>query len=333
MEKGASVCVTGVTGYLATEIVHQLLHKGYTVHGTVRSLHSDTTKELQTLFPAGLQFFEADLLKEGSFDKAIEGCVSVIHAASPFVLSVKDPQTELIDPALNGTKNVLNSVLRFSATVKSVVLTGSLAACVEHHPTDDGSKVWTEDDWNTTSSLVDGPYRLSKVLAERYAYEWAEKHPAIRVCTVLPTFIIGPPRTKRCDATSIKFVKDMLSGVWKDSGAPAVATGMVDIRDVALAHILAFELPQAKGRYLVTSEEGVPRLEVAKLFKKEFPDYPLPETQNGVVPYKAGNLLPNGRYSVAKVQKDLGMHLRNYAPGLLEMAHKMIEFGLIPKPT
>jgi nucleoside-diphosphate-sugar epimerase len=331
MEKGAAVCVTGVTGYLGTEIVYQLLNKGYTVHGTVRSLVSDATKELQTLFPA-IKFFEADLLKEGSFDKAIEGCVSVIHAASPFVLTVKDPQTELIDPALNGTKNVLNSVEKFH-TVKSVILTSSLAACVEHHPTDDGSKVWTEEDWNTTSSLVEGPYRLSKVLAERYAFEWAEKHPAIKVCTILPTFIIGPPHTRRCDATSIKFVKDMLSGVWKVTGAPAVATGMVDIRDVALAHILAFELPQAKGRYLVTSELGVPRIELAQLFKKEFPGYPVPETQNGVVPYKAGNLLPNGRYSVAKVQKDLGMHLRDYAPGLLEMAHKMIEFGLIPKPT
>jgi len=238
----------------------------------------------------------------------------------------------LIDPALNGTKNVLASVEKYSATVKSVIVTSSLAAVVEHHPTDDGSKVWTEEDWNTTSTLQDGPYRLSKVLAEKYALEWGDKHPNIKVCTVLPTFIIGPPHTKRCDATSIKFVKDMLSGSFK-SGAPALSTGMVDIRDVALAHILAFELPQAKGRYLVTSEEGVNRLDVARLLKKEFPAYPLPETQNGEIQYKAGNLLPNGRYSVAKVQKDLGIHLRNYQPALLEMAHKLIESGLVPKPT
>jgi len=331
MNEKATVCVTGVTGYLATEIAYQLLSKGYIVHGTVRSLNSDATKELHSIFPA-LKLFEADLLKEGSFDSAIDGCVSVIHAASPFITSWNDPQIELIEPALNGTKNVLASVERHRS-VKSVILTGSLAAVVEHHPTDDGSKVWTEDDWNTTSSLKEGPYRLSKVLAEKYSYEWSDKHPDVKVCTILPTFIIGPPHTKRCDATSIKFMKDMLSGVFKASGAPASATGMVDVRDVALAHIHAFELPQAKGRYLVTSEEGIPRLTTAVILKNEFPDYPLPETQNGQILYKAGNLLPQGRYSSAKAQKELGINIRPIPTSLIEMAHKLIEFGIIPKPT
>jgi len=329
MEKKAAVCVTGVTGYLGTEIAHQLLSKGYIVHGTVRSLDSEASKELQQLFPT-LKLFEADLLKEGSFDKAVEGCTAVIHAASPFVLVVKDPQTELIDPALNGTKTVLDSVAKHG--VKSVILTGSLAAVVEHTPTDDGSKVWTEEDWNTTSTLKEGPYRLSKVLAEKYSYEWNEKHPDVKVCTVLPTFIIGPPHIKRADATSIKFMRDTLNGTFKaDGGAPAASSGMVDIRDVALAHILAFELPHTKGRYLVTSEEGIPRIEAARILKKEFPDYPIPEAQKGVLLYKAGNLLPHGRYSVAKAERELGIKFRPIPTALIEMAHKMIELGIIPK--
>jgi len=301
------------------------------VHGTVRSLQSEASKQLQQLFP-NLKLFEADLLKDGSFDNAVAGCSVVIHAASPFVVSgIKDPQTELIDPALNGTKTVLHSVEKHG--VKSVILTGSLAAVVEQNPTDDGSKVWTEDDWNTTSSLKEGPYRLSKVLAEKYSYEWADKHPDVKVCTILPTFIIGPPHFKRADATSIKFLIDLMNGTYQKSGAPAASSGMVDIRDVALAHILAFELPHTKGRYLVTSEEGIPRIDAARILKKEFPDYPIPDTQNGEIAYKAGNLLPNGRYSVEKARKELGINFRPINTALIEMAHKMIELGYITKPT
>lgn len=39
-----------------------------------------------------LQLLKADLLCEGSFDSAVEGCVGVFHTASPCYLDAKDPQ-------------------------------------------------------------------------------------------------------------------------------------------------------------------------------------------------------------------------------------------------
>jgi len=320
------VCVTGVTGYLATEIVHQLICSGYQVHGTVRSFESQTTKDLQQLFPS-VKLFEADLLKPDSFDKSMEGCTVLIHTASPFPTAVKDPQVELIEPALGGTKNVLASAAKLG--IKTAVITSSGAAVVDQFPTDDGTKVWTEEDWNNTSTLTDGAYRLSKVLAEKAALEWGEHHGA-RVATILPTFIIGPPHTKRAEATSIKFVRDLLNGTIKE--VPAAAFGLVDVRDVALAHIRAFENPNAKGRYMVTTERSYPRLEMANILRKEYPDWPIPSTQIGEVQYKGGSLLPTGRYSHARAVKELGIVFRNPETSILEMSKKLIELGVASKP-
>lgn len=95
--------VTGAAGFVAGELIHQLLEKGYTVRGTVRSI--EKAKDLQEAFPQ-LILYEADLLKEGSFDEAFKGADFVFHTASPFLRSWSDPQKDFVDPALLGTKNV-----------------------------------------------------------------------------------------------------------------------------------------------------------------------------------------------------------------------------------
>lgn len=205
---------------------------------------------------------------------------------------------------------------------------------VEHFPTDDGTKVWSEDDWNTTSTLKDGPYRLSKVLAEKYAYEWAEKHPQVTVATILPTFIIGPPTLSRAEATSIKIVKDLLDGTAKAAGGVQSASfGVADIRDVARAHVAVIEKPHAKGRYIVSSERGIPRIEYAEVLRKHFPDWPIPDKQIGQAEYKGGNLTSKGKYTTEKSSKELDIQFTPFETSLVEMAKKLIDLGIVVKPT
>jgi nucleoside-diphosphate-sugar epimerase len=94
-----------------------LLRQGHQVHGSVRSL-ADQGKvshlqQLADTLPGTLRLFEADLLVEGSFDQAMQGCDAVIHCASPYFLEdCPDPETQLLQPAVQGTRNVLNSVNR-----------------------------------------------------------------------------------------------------------------------------------------------------------------------------------------------------------------------------
>ncbi|KAJ1379947.1 hypothetical protein SESBI_46431, partial [Sesbania bispinosa] len=106
--EGKVVCVTGASGYIASWIVKFLLQRGYTVRATVRD-PSNPNKVDHLLKLDGakerLQLFKADLLEEGSFDSAVEGSDAVFHTASPAQFFVKDPQAELIDPAVKGTLN------------------------------------------------------------------------------------------------------------------------------------------------------------------------------------------------------------------------------------
>ena len=102
----APVLVTGASGSVAGWIVKRLVEAGVTVRAAVRN-PKDAAKgaHLEAMSAAGpgkVRFFAADLLQPGSFGEAMAGCERVSHAASPFSTRVKDPQRELVDPALLG---------------------------------------------------------------------------------------------------------------------------------------------------------------------------------------------------------------------------------------
>jgi len=317
------VAVTGASGFIAGELVHQLLEKGYTVRGTVRNI--ERAKSLQEVFPK-LQLYEADLLKLGSYDECFKGAEIVFHTASPFLATFDDAQKDLIDPALEGTKNVLSSIEKNLDTIKKVVVTSSGAAVMQQIlPEDKDSKVWSEEDWNTTSTIADSPYRLSKYLAEKAAWDWWKgKEDKLKLCTVNPCFILGTPRNSRSDGVSISTLIKMLNGTMKQTGCPNSAFGIVDVRNVAQAHIACVEKENANGRYLLSSVYGVPQLQFVPHLKKHFPQYPLPETQNGEIAY-----VP--KYSQEKTKRDLGIEFYSIEDTLVWAATGLIEHGLVEK--
>lgn len=150
-----TVCVTGATGYLASELIAQLLSTGrYMVRGTVRSLaNEEKLAPLRTLSGAAerLELMEADLFDAGSFEPCIAGVMFVFHTASPFITSnIVDPMTQLVEPAVKGTEAVLAAAAL--AGVTRVVLTSSIAAVKGAAPKADGS-CFSEDDWNESSTL------------------------------------------------------------------------------------------------------------------------------------------------------------------------------------
>src|SRR5581483_2981230 len=129
----ADALVTGGSGFVASQLVEQLLLEGCTVNTTVRSRlnHAklDPLIELQRKHPGRLQLFEADLLVEGSFAAAMTGCSTVFHVASPFLLPerIKDGRRQVLEPALAGTQNVLRTVCEMPS-VERVVLTSTIGA-------------------------------------------------------------------------------------------------------------------------------------------------------------------------------------------------------------
>jgi dihydroflavonol-4-reductase len=242
-----TVCVTGAAGFIASHVVRLLLERGFHVRGTVRTLLRARDWEHLRALPGAaerLSLFQASLGLTGSFDEAVAGSECVVHTASPYVIDAPDPQLDLVDPAVNGTRNVLEACAR-ARTVRRVVYTSSMAAMTDEP---DPVRPLTEEDWNTRSTLTRNPYYLSKTLAERAAWEFLERRwPAFDLVAINPFLVIGPSLGP-CLNTTNKIFADLLRGVY-----PAVMRlwwGLVDVRDVALVHVLAMEKTVPRGRYL-----------------------------------------------------------------------------------
>ena len=282
IDKSKPVLVTGASGYVAGWLVKQLLEDGITVHAAVRNPDDDRKvghlKALAKASKGEIKFFKSDLLQADSYTEAMKGCELVYHTASPFILEFKNPQTELVDPAVNGTENVLNSVNQ-TGTVKRVVLTSSCASiysdAVDCASAPNGAL--TEDIWNTRSSLDYQPYSYSKTMAEKKAWEMAKAQSNWDMVTINPSFVMGPPlNPKATTSASFDVMKQLGDGAMK-AGAPKMGVGIVDVRDVATAHIRAGYYPEAEGRY-ITSAHNSNFLEMGTVLQEKFgKDFPLPK--------------------------------------------------------
>ena len=345
INKTAPILVTGGTGYLASWIIKQLLDEGLTVRATVRNKsNSEKSKHLIKLADdskGSLELYEADLLDDGAFDKAMTDCELVFHTASPFQMdNIKNPQKQLVDPALKGTNNVLNSVNK-TETVKRVVLTSSCAA-IYQDAIDTVGKNTNEDAWNTKSSLKNNPYMFSKKIAEETAWKTAKAQNRWDLITMNPGFILGPSLTNRVDSFSINTIISMLNGKNK-SGVPDLAFPVVDVRDVAKAQILGAFNPNAKGRHILSSGKPLFLLEIAQILKEEYGNKYLVPTK--VVPkplmymaapfmkikwsFLRNNLGIRPELDNSYSRKDLGIKFIPIKKSIIEHAGQIIKSGLI----
>jgi nucleoside-diphosphate-sugar epimerase len=330
IDRSKPVMVTGANGYVASWLVKKLLDEGITVHAAVRDPNND--KKIGHLKAAAerangtIKFFKSDLLTPGSYKESMEGCELVYHTASPFTLEVKDPQKELIEPALLGTENVLNTAKEISS-VKRVVLTSSCAAiytdAIDSVNAPGGQL--TEDIWNTTASLDYQPYSYSKTLAEKKAWEIADSQKQWDLISINPAGVFGPPLNAHNTTSESMNILEMLGGGEMKMGAPKMGIGIVDVRDVAEAHFKAGYTPEAKGRYITVGHNS-DFLEMGTVLLPKYGNtFPLPKKalpkfllmifgpmtnklftrrfiKNNVnIPWKADN---------SKIKKDLGMQFR-----------------------
>jgi nucleoside-diphosphate-sugar epimerase len=278
IDKSKPVLVTGATGYVAGRLVEKLLSEGFTVNAAVRNPDDkEKTKYLDSLadkLPGSIVYFKSNLLEEGSYDEAMKNCQLVFHTASPFTRSVKDAQTDLVDPAKKGTLNVLTSVNK-TETVQRVVLTSSCAAI--YGDAIDTLKMpnqeLTEESWNTTSSLTHQPYSYSKTVAEKLAWEIAEQQNRWELVTINPSLVMGPGINPHATSESYSIMKQIGNGDFK-FGAPVFNIGCIDVRDLAEAHYKAGIKPEASGRYII-SAANTSFSEIAGFIKEKFPNYPI----------------------------------------------------------
>lgn len=351
IDKSKPVLVTGANGYVASWLVEKLLREGIKVHAAVRN--PDDEKKLHHLNALAqkhngeIKYFKSNLLEPGSYKEAMQGCEVVFHTASPFTSNYKDPQKDLIDPAVKGTESVLVSANETSS-VKRVIVTSSCAAIytdAKDTLNAPGGRL-TEEVWNTTASLDYQPYSYSKTLAEKKAWEIANAQTQWDLVTINMSLVMGPPlNPNETTSESFTILKQMGDGTLK-MGAPKLSIGLVDVRDVADAHYKAAYTPSASGRY-ITSAHETDLFEMAQtLMPKYGSSYPIPKKtvskmlllligpilnkslnrrfiRNNVnIPWKADN---------SKIKRELGIRFRSMEDTMNDSFQSLIDAGVFKK--
>ncbi|HEX6448884.1 MAG TPA: aldehyde reductase [Trebonia sp.] len=266
-----TVLVTGGTGFLAGHCIAQLVRDGYRVRFTVRSV--DKAREAQRSVAAAgastgsLTFAVADLTADANWAEAMAGCDYVLHMASPLPHRVLATAGDVISPVREGTLRVLRTAR--DAGVRRVVLTSSFAAIGYGYPKNT-TRVFTERDWTREESLSVPPYVRSKTIAERAAWDFAEREGGMELAVINPVGIFGPVLGPRLPG-SVGIIKAMLQG--EVPRTPRLWTSVVDVRDVADLHVRAMTSPKSVGeRFLATAGDAVSFHHIAQTLRDRLGD-------------------------------------------------------------
>jgi len=353
------VAVTGASGYIGAHVVLCLLKKGYVVHACVRNKDdADKTAPLRDMTKAGhpgtLKLFSADVLEAGSYDEPFKGCSAVMHVGTPMGYGGNNGPRAIYDGGVKGTRNVIASMKK-SGSVKRIVYTSSFAAI--GHPAKLGYK-FTENDWATDNRGRDWSfavenidtakqgddefwYQLSKVETEKLLYRTAQEEKTFDAMTVCPIVVLGPLLSKAHELVGSWqwMLARMLRG--KPAGrAWQSCWNIVDVRDVAMAHVLIAESGVSKNgsRYQLTAADDSAVLDVDQLqaeLRRQFPGVDV-----GGAPPQLEELRKKGapfRAPLAyceKAVKELGLQPHPVADTLKETGETMIRLGLCkPKYT
>lgn len=266
------VLVTGANGYIASTLIKTLLEQRYKVRGTVRDLSNEKVASLKTLPNASthLELFPLELTgPEVEFHAAMDNAEWVMHVASPIPAEhrVDSDQEYYINPAVEGTLKMLRAARR-NSTVRKFVLTSSIDAVTKGHV--ESKTDFTEEDW----SKLDGPcmkgYEKSKTMAEQAAWKFMEEFaPSFTLSVIIPSYVLGPVLSStQISSSSNRLLGRLLRG--KDPGCINMLVALVDVRDVARAHIQAATIPEAAGKRFMVNGGELLVPEIATVLRQEF---------------------------------------------------------------
>ncbi len=258
--------IIGGSGFIGSYITKIFLEENYKVKVSSTDISKKSKYEhlLALTNAENLEMVQLDVRNKTALQEFAKGCNILVHAGTPFQLDVNDPQSELFDPTITGTRNFLE-VISKSKDLKKVVFIASVAAWNTSFPMNpasyDPEHIFTEQDTPYMSDS-DHPYAQAKFLADQEVRKFIKEHPdlAFEISSVSPTFVIGNSLSERPDSTSVG-----MQYLIKNKIAPnpfvemlfATDTmfSMVDVRDVAEAIYQAATTKGLHGKnYLIANE-------------------------------------------------------------------------------
>ncbi|MBA0835196.1 hypothetical protein Goarm_007491 [Gossypium armourianum] len=301
MEKQATskvCCVTGGSGYLGSWLVKKLLHKGYTVHATLRNLDDKSKVGFLKSLPGAhtkLVLFQADIYNPDEFKHAVQGCEYVFHVATAKQTADTQSSQEIIEATVSGVRSIAESCLK-SPSVKRLIYTASVMAASPLMK--DGFNVkscvdesyWTNVDVASIHGLqYMRTYTISKTLAEKVALSYngeANVNGDKLEVVTLPCGLVGGETLLSFVPLSVAVMFSPLTG---DSSTLVALQYMeqllgsvpiVHIDDVCDAHIFCMEKPTMAGRFICAAANPTIR-QIATHFRENYPKYQIPEELMG----------------------------------------------------
>jgi len=336
------ILVTGASGFVAIHTIIQLLQQGYKVRATLRTLsrEAEVRETISKYVQANdrLEIIPADLEQESGWDEAMQDIEYVLHIASPFPLFEPKNEDELIIPAVEGTLRILRAAHK--SKVKRVIQVSSVAAISSGHNGE--NRTFTEEDWSNIDKPI-GAYSKSKTLAERAAWDFingTENINKLELVTINPSLILGPVPNKNF-RTSVELIRTYMLG--QVPGVGRIKMGIVDVRDVAGAIILAMNTPEAAGNRFLCSAGVLWIKEVAGVLYKEYSKrgYKIPTIQfpsflirfiglfDKKIALVTDSLDWDYEFSNEKARRILKWNPRSPKEAILAMAESLIEQGLV----
>jgi len=255
------ILITGGTGFLGRELIHQLLSDGRKVRVLYRS--EDKLSTLQP-FLKDIEIAQGDLLDVKSLEVALEGISEVYHCAG-FTSFLRGDYQKLMKINVEGTANLVNAMLHTKVSkliyVSSIYAYGALPG-----KTITEESKWESTRWNTR-------YGLSKMLAEREV--WRGQEEGLQTMIVQPGVILGS------DAGAEAAMNAVIEAV--DKGFPFYLPGQkgyVDVRDIAKVMIELMDKEAFGQKFIVVAEQVTTKVllqEVALALGKEAPSRQLPK--------------------------------------------------------
>lgn len=334
-----TVLVTGATGFIASHTILALVNKGYKVRGTARSARKaeilNATLSAYAGKPIEVELVSADLTQDDGWDAAMEGVTYLQHLASPIPNNLPKDPNELIIPAKEGALRALRAAK--AAGVKRAVMTSSFAA-IGYGWGDSRPDELDESHWSNPDNIKDNTaYTRSKAIAEKAAWDYVQNEGSgLELATINPVAVLGPAMSGDVSA-SLELVTQPMEN--KVPAFPKLTFGIVDVRNVAQAHVAAMETPEAAGERFIVGDAVLSFTEIGDVLRAAYPDRKLPKGElpswfvkmltivNPTLKQIVPELGKRRGYSNAKSKSVLGLDYIPAREAILASTNSLIELG------
>ncbi len=245
--------VTGANGHLGNNLVRLLLDRGIPVRASVRNI-----KNIEPFVGLNCEIVQADITDKGSLIRALQGVEVFYAVGAAFKLWAKDPEKEIYEVNLEGTRNIVEAAAE--AGVKRIVYVSSIAAL-------NYTQLPTKESYGQNPDRRDMYYN-SKNDGEKLAFELAKKH-GIELVAVLPSAMIGSVSHGNLSVSYNIIDLILKKEIPVETG---ITLNWIDVKDVAEGCYLAATKGRNGERYILANEKCTSIKDTTRIAQELFPE-------------------------------------------------------------